>query len=144
MSQNSILDLLQDVEQRLTEQKLATRVASSETVDEAYHRIAESYSSLTDSNGIVLQMSEPYLRLLGYNREEVVGKHFSMLLFPESKVMATQHQQDYIRGIYHVPPTWILQHKSGRSLKVHVDAVRITDHEGNRYKLAVITPLDNS
>lgn len=128
--------LITDIQNRLVAQ-----LGDAESIDEAFDRLNTEYTALTNMAGIITQISDPYLDLLGYTQEQVVGQHFKILIHPDYKEEIAEMQQRYIAGDLSMPGSWLLQKADGTSIRVFVDAVRITDKNEDTHKLSIITPI---
>lgn len=122
-------------------QRLAALVAPATTVADAFALAEHRLCSLTDAEGILLDVSPSYLELLGYTREALIGQHFGMLVHEDHRQEIVAQHTHFIAGQPHVPPTWVLRMADGSPLRVFVEAVRIVDEADKPYKMAVIVPI---
>jgi PAS domain S-box-containing protein len=118
--------------------KLKEMVQGAESANMAFERTNALMTSLVDEHGNFVKVSARYCEFLGYAEAELLGRHFSVIVAPEKQAKVTHSQQRYISGLNDVPFAWTLIKKSGERVVVFVDAVRITDEEGRKFKLAII------
>jgi PAS domain S-box-containing protein len=121
--------------------KLSLIVAGSESIEEAFNRIEFLCTSITDSEGLFTDVSAAYCNLLGYTKEELIGRHFRLVLPKHLRIVCAQLHQEFVHGKQEVPNTYTVQHKDGHLLRVNLEAVRITDAEGTTVKMSIIEPL---
>ncbi len=100
-------------------------------VHDLYNNAPTGYHSV-DADGVFVRINDTELRMLGYTREEVIGKlRFSDLLTPESLRAFQQHfpvfkQRGYVQDL-----EFDLLRKDGTVLPVLISATAITDEQGN-------------
>ncbi len=117
----------------ITERKIAEEaLKQSEEKYRLYFEHAPiGYQSL-NVNGCFLDVNNAWLRILGYNRNEIIGKWFGDFLHPEQKEIFRQlfpeniKRKDIIRGV-----EFIIQHKNGSYIQTEFTASIQFDREGN-------------
>lgn len=113
------------------------------TIQDLYNNAPCGYHSI-DANGRVVLMNDTELRMLGYDREKVVGvKLFFEFVAPESVgLWMDQFEVLKIQG-------WVnnleinLIHRDGRRFPVLVNSTAVWDQDGN-YKMSRSTVVDVS
>ncbi len=113
------------------------------TIQDLYNNAPCGYHSI-DANGRVVLMNDTELRMLGYDRDKVVGvKLFFEFVAPESVgLWMDQFEVLKIQG-------WVnnleinLIHRDGRRFPVLVNSTAVWDQEGN-YKMSRSTVVDVS
>ena len=113
------------------------------TIQDLYNNAPCGYHSI-DSNGRVVLMNDTELRMLGYDRDKVVGiKLFFEFVAPESVgLWMDQFEVLKIQG-------WVnnleinLVHRDGRRFPVLVNSTAVWDQDGN-YKMSRSTVVDVS
>ena len=105
--------------------------AQSEQITDLYHNAPCGYHSL-DAQGIVISVNDTELRMLGYARDDLVGKKkFSELLTPESQRQFEHHFPRFkVTGTI-ADLELDLVCKDGSILPVVVSATAVKDAEGN-------------
>ncbi|MDX2063146.1 MAG: PAS domain S-box protein [Bacteroidia bacterium] len=125
-------------------EKLVEAASSAQDIAQAFERLHHHRTSLTDSNGILVRVSEAYCELLGYRPEELVGQHFAILVPKALRQEATELQADFIqKGAGH-PSAYTIRTKDGTDIPIVLKAVIVTDEAGNRFKLAIVEPISSS
>jgi PAS domain S-box-containing protein len=85
---------------------------------------------ITDQNGNFAYVNDNYCETYGYQRNELVGKHFSMVVVDgEEKMMSDLHDK-FIETQREISRVWRVKTKTGKILDINVDA-RYTDKINN-------------
>jgi PAS domain S-box-containing protein len=98
---------------------------------------------LTDQFGIFLDVNNRYCALYGYSKEELLGKHFTLILPEEDKAWLAQRHTDFINGLIDSPWEVAVLHKSGAQKRVCVSASRIYLPSGEPAKVTFIMDVTN-
>ncbi len=114
------------------------------TVEELLDKITGLAVCVTDKYGNFLEVNEAYTKLYGYTEEELLGKHFSVVLPEAHKAYVTQMHNDFIAGQEEMPQEFEVQNKEGKLMKIYVEAVRMLrdDDEGGPTKITIIEALN--
>ena len=116
-----------DLEKEIKERKIATEALkeSEERFSKAF-RINPAAMAISSIDGTLIDVSDGYERLLGYTREEVIGKRVITLgLYAaplERQELARQLQEKGRVSNYEIS----FRHKSGKAVRVIVSLERIT------------------
>ncbi len=107
--------IIMDVsKQKQLEQEL---IASEQKYRALYENAPLSYHSL-DEHGRFLDINPAWLRTLGYQRQEVVGKDYADFLHPEWKPHFQKNFQEFKRRGYISDVQFKLRHKQGHYIDV--------------------------
>jgi PAS domain S-box-containing protein len=101
-------------------------------LEHLYNDAPCGYHSL-DAEGTFVQINDTELAMLGYRREEVLGKKFPELLAPESLLIFEQNFPQFKERGWVQDLRFQLVCKDGRLLPVSLSATAIKDAAGNYY-----------
>jgi PAS domain S-box-containing protein len=150
--QHSYDELEHRVEQRTSElhetnQKLLIEIADRRRAEEAFHQSEERYRQLVekaddliitlDPTGIITFVNPLGLRVVGYSKDEIVGKQYEDLILPEYRdearrfcrslfcghVHETYHEDPLLTA--HGSPLWL-----GLKVQILIDGDRVTGFQG--------------
>lgn len=98
---------------------------------------------ITDENGNFVSVNKSYCELYGYREEELVGKHFAMVLPEQTRPRAKQIHDAFIAGSPESGGEWRVRRKDGSEMQVYVTAERLISKTGKRYKVTTVTPISD-
>jgi len=101
-------------------------------IDEVVNMVTKLAVCLTDHTGKFMDVNEAYLALYGFDREELIGHHFTKVLSEEYHQYATQLHDDFIAGSIEMPADWEVQNKQNQKIKIHAIAVRVESNDGDK------------
>ena len=81
---------------------------------------------VTDAEGLFEQVNEAYCRLYGYAREELIGRHFTMVVPEEHRKFLSDLHDDFIANGTEIRGEWQVLDKLGRRKTIIADAARIS------------------
>lgn len=93
---------------------------------------------VTDENGFFVKANRSYCEMHGYKEEELIGRHFSMVVHPEQKEYAYKIHDDFISGIDEPPTEWDAIDKNRRTFKILVTASRLILDDGRVHKVTTV------
>jgi PAS domain S-box-containing protein len=97
---------------------------------------------VTDAQGRYVEVNAGYAQLYGYRREELIGRHFTLVLPPEARQRAQQMYDAYIQGkAGELAREWYVQRRDGTIIEVFVRSSRFTLPDGSVYKITVVRDL---
>jgi PAS domain S-box-containing protein len=83
-------------------------------------QVAADYTTVVDGNRRYVEVSDSFCELVGYGREELIGKLYDELTAPSTNnipvVFELFARTGYMHGL------WILQHRSGSRIVVRYEA----------------------
>jgi PAS domain S-box-containing protein len=79
---------------------------------------------VTDHRGYFLEVNQAYCELYGYLEEELIGRHFTMVVPENYREMAKQIHDEFIAGKLEMPGEWVVQRKDGEQMRIFVEALR--------------------
>lgn len=93
---------------------------------------------ITDENGYFRFVNNMYCQTYGYERGELVGNHFSMVVPDENKLLLNKLHDQYIAEQKEISNTWKVLRKDGELMSIYVDA-RFTDQiDGKPHKITFV------
>lgn len=138
-------EMIVSIDKEITERKIAEEALreSEKKYIDLYQNAPDGYHSLS-SNEIILEVNNTWLRMLGYERNEVVGKMKITELLTEDGIMIFHRtfsdlkQKGFIENI-----DYSFKRKDGTLLPVLVNATAIYDEKGEFVRSRAIV-RDNS
>jgi len=95
---------------------------------------------ITDARGFFVAVNDNYCRVYGYNRDELVGKHFSIVV-PDANVEELKKLHDkFIQDKYEILRNWEVVNKTGQKIKIQVDAGYTEKINGKPHKITFVMP----
>lgn len=126
----------------LTHDEMAMRAAA--LARETMSRIVQAAPlgiCMTDEQGIQEQVNPHYCNFFGYGREEMIGRHFSMVAAEgERQVLSLLHDR-FIREGACLQGEWQVRTRQGELKTVLADAVRITGDDGRPRRVSFIIDI---
>jgi PAS domain S-box-containing protein/diguanylate cyclase (GGDEF)-like protein len=107
----------------------------------AFHA-ANIGTCITDKNGIFVEVNSAYSKIYGYSKEELIGKHFSIVVPSENHQTARQLHDDFFVNETELPQEWIVQRKDGSHLNIFVSAGMI-ESNNEQYKVTKVTDISD-
>jgi two-component system cell cycle sensor histidine kinase/response regulator CckA len=96
---------------------------------------------VTDEEGRYVLVNPAYCATYGYSKEELLGKHFSMVIPTEDQLRATKTHSAFIAGDPNSSGEWRLLHKDGRLLDIYVTAGLWVREDGRRFKVTTVEDI---
>lgn len=124
-----------------TELKLATRQAQhKERLIQSVYDAASVGICVTDAEGYFVNVNRRYREIYGFEDEELIGRHFSMVVPEEARSEARRLHDAFIESGEEPPGEWQVRHSRGHLMAVEVSARLLVHEDGSRYK---VTSVDN-
>jgi len=120
-----------------------SRIRNAERELEATLQAVDVGICVTDEQGTFLQVNETYCRIYGYEREELVGKNFSLVVPPEYRETAQRMHDDFIETGREIPGVWDVVKKGGIPQKVAVRASLLKQNDGRRRKITIVSDISD-
>ncbi|MDX2127683.1 MAG: PAS domain S-box protein [Chloroherpetonaceae bacterium] len=98
---------------------------------------------LTDENGKFVEVNKAYCDTYGYTREELIGKHFTLVIPSEEKLKYQNIHSAFIAGEKNTDGEWLLIRKDGALRNIHVKASLYQDFNGARFKVTSVQDITN-
>ncbi|MDX1961325.1 MAG: CheR family methyltransferase [Leptospiraceae bacterium] len=101
----------------------------------------ESGICVTDDKGFFVKVNQGYLDIYGYSYEEIIGRHFTIVVPEEYRGTASNLHDDFIESGIEIPREWTVVTKNGDSIKIYVSAKLMTSPDGAKFKVTTIRKL---
>jgi len=96
---------------------------------------------ITDEFGVFEYVNPAYCSIYGYEPEELIGRHFTMVVAENQRSWLIELHDEFIAGTNEVRGEWPVQNKAGGHLFILADAVRIIDGAGQPKKVTFVTDI---
>jgi len=98
----------------------AAEALASETDGRFGLQVAPHYTTVVDTNRRYLEVSDSFCQLVGYGREDLIGKTYDELSAPSTNDIPTVFRLFVKNGYMH--GLWMLVHRSGTHILVRYEA----------------------
>jgi PAS domain S-box-containing protein len=96
---------------------------------------------IVNANGVLVRVNPAFCEFLGYSREEVTGKHFTIATPPEITARATEFLAAVLAESPRVKDEWRIRRKDGAILDALVSFKPLTVSGGNQYIVVTFTDI---
>ena len=96
---------------------------------------------VTDRHGMFNLFNDHYCKLYAYQPEELLGKHFTMVVPEEKKGLLSQLHDDFIAHKYEMQGEWEVLTKEQQLVKILVSAAYVEDDQQNPFKVTFLVKL---
>jgi len=122
-----------------TELKLANKkMETSEKIMSSVFNVSNTGICITDSKGYFIRVNKSYCEIYGYTREEMIGKHFSMVVSLELRREASLLHDQFIENGTEIPDYWKVIRKDGSEIDIFVCADLLIYENGEKLKVTSI------
>lgn len=126
----------------VTEEKnIKDQLVKTQLLNNSVFNAAAFGVCVTDAFGYFSDFNNEYARIYGYTREELLGKHFSIVVPDKFKRQATKMHDDFIKDGYELPSEWEVIRKDGRPIHIFVKAELLVQPDGSRFKVTSIRDI---
>lgn len=98
---------------------------------------------ITDRHGKFVEVNQEYCRIYGYAREELIGKHFTLVVDPKYHDYINKLHDDFFIHGAEPPAEFEVVTKDGRTLTIGVFADKLTTQDGEEFKVTTIQDLSD-
>jgi PAS domain S-box-containing protein len=119
-----------------------TRILDIEKEMEAILETVSVGICVTNHTGHFVQVNEAYCKIYGYDRSELLGRHFSMVVPESFRKEAAKMHDEFIEKGSEIPAIWEVVDKQGKLHKVAVRASLLTKGNNERMKITVVNDLE--
>jgi len=109
-----------------------------------YKSIIESTNlaiCITDNNGCYFDINQNYCNLYGYNKEELIGESFLIVVPHKTKEELNQLHETFMEVQIEIFRNWEVVNRAGELLKISVDAGYTDKINGLPQKLTFVHKL---
>ncbi len=96
---------------------------------------------ITDETGIFQYVNPAYCRLYGYSSDELVGRHFTLVVPPDNQVLMQDLHDRFMRQEYELQGEWDVIRRDGTPLNILASAAYTMDDEGQAKKITFVTDI---
>lgn len=123
--------------------KFSDHLGHDLNADQLQQRLVQLAYCVTDSHGCFVEVNDNYLELYGYSKEELIGKHFTMVVPEEAKEYAKNLHDEFIAGEEEMPKEWDVVGKDGLPRRIYVEAIRVKDTDNEDDQPKKMTVIEN-
>ena len=123
---------------------VTAQVANRELLEQSRKTFQKIYDKTpmgmctTDERGYFESINPAYLELYGYEEEEILGKHFTMVVPSEHRQALSDLHDKFIQDGAEIRGNWDVVDKSGTLKSVLADAAHITGNDGRPKKVTFV------
>ena len=117
---------------------------SVQSAQERLRRIVESTPvgiCITNRHGNFEYVNPQYCRFYQYDRDELIGRHFTIVVPEEEQEHMRRLHDDFIAGTAELRGEWRVLRKDGTELSILADAAHITDVDGEPKKVTFVMDI---
>ncbi len=96
---------------------------------------------LTDETGHYLMMNAAYCEIYEYDRDEMLGKHYSVIMPPGQLALANTHYQRLLSGDVGIPVERKRQRKDGSIIYIEAANALIEDVDGKKMVITTVRDI---
>ncbi len=108
---------------------------------DAFFETADVGLCITDADGHFVRVNQAYCELYQYAAEELLGRHFSVVLPPEQREQARRLHDAFIAGTPDPAGEWIAQRRDGSQITIHATAGLLALPDGQSFKVTTVTDI---
>lgn len=96
---------------------------------------------ITNATGHFVFVNDNYCQVYGYDREELIGNHFSMVVPENTKAILNQLHDEYIEKQREISNIWEVVNKKGELMKINVDARFTNQIDNHPHKITFVEKM---
>jgi two-component system, NtrC family, sensor kinase len=96
---------------------------------------------VTDDGGNFVSVNQAYCKIYGYKPEELIGKPFTVVVAPDTKMQWLKTHDRFLAGETHTKGEFDVFNKYGEKLTVLADSARIVDEKGKFQKITFVQDI---
>jgi PAS domain S-box-containing protein len=93
---------------------------------------------VTNEKGIFTEINEAYCHFYGYTQEELLGKHFTMVVAEEKRAYLTELHDLFMGQKYELQAEWSVVDKHGKEKHIFANAAYVVDTALNAHKITFL------
>ncbi|WP_353572283.1 PAS domain S-box protein [Candidatus Albibeggiatoa sp. nov. BB20] len=97
--------------------------------------------SVTDEQGIYIQLNPAYCQLFGYQQHELIGQPFTHILPPEHRRHAMRLYHVFSNGKFRQYTEWKIKHRNGHYIDIELRIRSLGEIDGRPLQLSLITDI---
>ncbi|MBC7382093.1 MAG: PAS domain S-box protein [Bacteroidia bacterium] len=91
--------------------------------------------------GIIADVNDSFCEIYGYNREDLTGNNFTMVIEPGSRELLNKIHAEFFKGIVLPATERKAIHKNGKIIDVISCSQLLTDDDGKRYRIVSLSDI---
>ncbi len=95
---------------------------SPQNVQEIINNVTDLGICITDENGYFSTINPRYTEIYGYEKDEITGKHFSIVLPDDKKEKLSVLHDRFMDNKYEILRNWQVRRKDGTLINIQADA----------------------
>ncbi|WP_291858774.1 PAS domain S-box protein [Marinilabilia sp.] len=99
---------------------------------------------ITDKEGNFEFVNEEYCQIYGYTPEELIGKHFTLVVPKDNRAYMFELHDDFINKGKEIKGNWTVIDKDGKEHFIVADATRIKDASGEYKKVTFVEDVTDT
>lgn len=138
MSKKELISIIKEKDEKLS------RFMANLKIENSLNKIIESAPigiCLTDKNGCFEFVNASYCDIYGYDKEELLGKKFTIVVPEKEKEKFQKMHDNFIEYGTEIRGEWRVKGKDGNELIILADAARLEDKEGDFKKLTYVVDI---
>ncbi|WP_170294934.1 PAS domain-containing sensor histidine kinase [Roseospira navarrensis] len=96
---------------------------------------------ITDRTGCFVSVSKGWCDIYGVEPDDVLGRHFTLVVPEPYRETATRMHDDFIEGGVEIPAEWQVRRPDGRPVWIRVGAARFHDRDGAPFKVTTVEDI---
>jgi len=96
---------------------------------------------ITNAEGVYEYVNKPYCRLYQYEPEELIGRHFTMVVPEHDRVRLTNLHEEFMGRRWELRGEWSVVRKDGEEVNILADAAYIIDVDGRPKKVTFVVDI---
>lgn len=96
---------------------------------------------ITNAEGVYEYVNKPYCRLYQYEPEELIGRHFTMVVPEHDRVRLTNLHEEFMGRRWELRGEWSVMRKDGQEVNILADAAYIIDVDGRPKKVTFVVDI---
>lgn len=121
--------------------KILSDLVAAEMLKKAIFNATSTGISITDEKGMLYDVNSEYCKIYGYERDEMIGKHFTFALPEEIRESFSKMHDSFMQGTSELPGEFQMINTSGESVTVSYSSELLIRPDGARYKVTSIKDI---
>lgn len=96
---------------------------------------------MTDKDGYFEVVNPAYCEIYGYEQEELIGEHFSIVATEENKEELIQLYEDFMQEGKELEEEWQVKRKDGTKVEILANAIRVEGVDGELKKITFVIDI---
>ena len=117
------------------------KLKNNDKLLDAIFDVANIGICLTDEEGKFVTVNDTYCNIYGYNRDELIGNNFTMILPRCKREEAMALHNKFINGGTEINKQWKVIRKDGRILNIYATAGLLENDDGEKFKVTTVTDV---